>query len=143
MQTLEKLLNKKFFKKTINDILRKERNWNHKKWSFKIHLTTIIALPFHKIGAIILLILKANLSWDFDSDFVKPIYQFGENWHLHWARQVVPMLKNLPANAGDISRDMVLIPGFRRSPGEGNGNPLQYSCVENPHGQRSLMGYSP
>ena len=27
--------------------------------------------------------------------------------------------------------------------GEGNGNPLQYSCVENPHGQRSLVGYSP
>ena len=27
------------------------------------------------------------------------------------------------------------------SPGEGNGNPLQYSCVENPHGQRSLAGY--
>ena len=30
-----------------------------------------------------------------------------------------------------------------RSPGEGNGNPLQYSCLENPHGQRSLVGYSP
>ena len=27
--------------------------------------------------------------------------------------------------------------------GEGNGNPLQYSCLENPHGQRSLAGYSP
>ena len=35
------------------------------------------------------------------------------------------------------------IPGSRRSPGEGNGNPLQYSCLENPHGQRSLAGYSP
>jgi len=30
-----------------------------------------------------------------------------------------------------------------RSPGEGHGNPLQYSCLENPHGQRSLAGYSP
>ena len=35
------------------------------------------------------------------------------------------------------------IPGLERSPGEGNGNPLQYSCLENPHGQRSLVGYSP
>ena len=35
------------------------------------------------------------------------------------------------------------IPGSRRSPGERNGNPLQYPCLENPHGPRSLMGYSP
>ena len=34
-------------------------------------------------------------------------------------------------------------PALGRSPGEGNGNPLQYSCLENPHGQRSLAGYSP
>ena len=33
--------------------------------------------------------------------------------------------------------------GLGRSPGEGNYNPLQYSCVENPHEQRSLAGYSP
>ena len=36
-----------------------------------------------------------------------------------------------------------MIPGSGRSPGEGNGNPLQYSCLENPHGQRSLAGYNP
>ena len=41
------------------------------------------------------------------------------------------MVKNLPANAGDI-RDLGLIPGLRRSPGEGHGNPLQDSCLENP-----------
>ena len=35
------------------------------------------------------------------------------------------------------------IPGLGRSPGEVHGNPLQYSCLENPHGQRSLAGYSP
>ena len=45
--------------------------------------------------------------------------------------QVVPMVKNPPANAGDI-RDMGSIPGLGRSPGEGHGNPLQYSCLENP-----------
>ena len=47
-------------------------------------------------------------------------------------------------NVGDLG----LIPGLGRSPGEGNGNPFQYSCLENPmdresHGQRSLAGYSP
>ena len=40
-------------------------------------------------------------------------------------------IKNLPANAGDI-RDMGSIYGLGRSPGEGNGNPLQYSCLGNP-----------
>ena len=45
--------------------------------------------------------------------------------------------KESVCNAGD----MALIPGLRRSPGEGNGNSLQYSCLENPHGQRSLAGY--
>ena len=41
------------------------------------------------------------------------------------------MVKNLPANAGDI-RDVGSIPGWGRSPGGGHGNPLQYSCLENP-----------
>ena len=40
------------------------------------------------------------------------------------------MVKNLPANAGD-ARDSGLIPGSGRSLGVGNGNPLQYSCLEN------------
>ena len=35
------------------------------------------------------------------------------------------------------------IPGLGRSPGRGHDNPLQYPCLENPHGQRSLVGYSP
>ena len=52
------------------------------------------------------------------------------------------MVKNLPARAGDI-RDKSLIPGVGSSPGGGRGTPLQYSCLENPHGQRSLEGYSP
>ena len=41
------------------------------------------------------------------------------------------MVKNRLANAGDI-RDGGLIPGLGRSPGEGDGNPLQYACLENP-----------
>ena len=41
------------------------------------------------------------------------------------------VVKNLPASAGDI-RDLGSIPGSGRSPGGGSGNPLQYSCLENP-----------
>ena len=41
------------------------------------------------------------------------------------------MVKNPPVNAGDM-RDLGSIPGSGRSPGGGNGNPLQYSCLENP-----------
>ena len=54
-----------------------------------------------------------------------------------WASLVVQMLKNLPA----MNKAPGLIPGLGRSPGGGQGNPLQYSCLENPHGQRSLVGY--
>ena len=42
---------------------------------------------------------------------------------------VVHTVKNLPANAGDIHSS---VPGLGRSPGKGNGNPLQYSCLDNP-----------
>ena len=42
-------------------------------------------------------------------------------------------------NVGDLD----LIPGLGRSPGGGRGNPLQYSCLKNPYGQRSLAGCSP
>ena len=52
------------------------------------------------------------------------------------------VVKNPPANAGDI-RDMSSIPGSGRSPGGGHGNPLQYSCLENPMDKRSLAGYGP
>ena len=47
--------------------------------------------------------------------------------------------KESTCNAGDLGS----IPGSERSPGEGNGNLLQYSCLENPHGQGNLVGYSP
>ena len=56
--------------------------------------------------------------------------------------QVALVVKNPPANEGDI-RDSVSIPELRRSPGGGCSNPLQYSCLENPHGQNSLSSYSP
>ena len=45
-------------------------------------------------------------------------------------------------NTGDAG-DMGSIPGLGRSPGGGHSSPLLYSCMDNPHGQRSLVGYSP
>ena len=49
-----------------------------------------------------------------------------------WASQVMLVIKNLLAKAGDKARDTGLIPGSGRSPGGGHGNALQYSCLENP-----------
>ena len=48
-------------------------------------------------------------------------------------------VKASASNAGDLGS----IPGLGRSPGEGNGNPLQYSCLENPMDREALVGYSP
>ena len=48
------------------------------------------------------------------------------------------MVKNLPAVAGDLGS----IPGSGRSPGEGNGNPLQYPCLENSMDREAWWGYS-
>ena len=47
--------------------------------------------------------------------------------------------KEFTCNAGDLG----LITGLGRYPGGGHGNTFQYSCLENPHGQWSLAGYSP
>ena len=53
-----------------------------------------------------------------------------KNFSYNYSSQVVPVVKKLPANAGDI-RDTGSIPGSGRSPGGGNGNLLQCSCLEN------------
>ena len=60
---------------------------------------------------------------------LKWVISFGNK--LLGASQVVLVVKNPPANAGDL-RDAGLIPGSGRSLGVGNGNPLQYSCLEIP-----------
>ena len=52
-----------------------------------------------------------------------------------------PVVKNPPTSTGDVS--VGLIPESGRSPGGGLRNLLQYSCMENPHGQRNLVGYNP
>ena len=71
-------------------------------------------------------------------------------WKIPWRRDrlLTPVFLGFPGgsdskestcNAGDLGST----PGFGRSPGGGHGNPCQYSCLENPHGRRSLAGYSP
>ena len=57
--------------------------------------------------------------------------QGSPHFAVYFTSQVVLVVKNPPANAGDI-RDPSLIPGLGRCPGGGHGNPLQYSCLENP-----------
>ena len=61
---------------------------------------------------------------------------------INWISQVAPVVNNPAANAGDI-REAGSISGSGISPGEGLNNPLQYSCLENPQGHRSLAGYNP
>ena len=58
-------------------------------------------------------------------------FKFNANHIMKWASHVVLVVKNPPANARDI-RDMGSIPRLGRSPEGGYGNPLQYSCLENP-----------
>ena len=58
-----------------------------------------------------------------------------------WASQVM-LVKNPPANIGHL-RDVGSIPESGRFLGGGQDNPLQYSCLENLHGERNPVGYSP
>ena len=80
--------------------------------SHKTPLIDVWFLPFPKI-------------WSLSLSFLNIIYVF-----IYLASQVTLVVKILPANAGD-RRDTGSIPGLGRSPGEGRGNPLQYSCLEN------------
>ena len=63
--------------------------------------------------------------------------QWGSETRLRvWEQPGGPVVKNLPANAGDPG-EWDSIPGWGRSPGEGNDNPLQYSCLGNPMDRRA------
>ena len=67
---------------------------------------------------------------EFTPDSAQMTSAIVREWASFWASQVTPVVKNLLVNAGDI-RDVALIPWSGRSPGEGIGDPLQYSCLEN------------
>ena len=62
------------------------------------------------------------------------VISFAQDHGDRWATQVALVVKNLPANAGNI-RGRGTIPGSGRCPGGGHGNSLQYSCLENPMGR--------
>ena len=84
-----------------------------------------------------------SLPLGFWKDFCKFGWQLSK-WELLESNVPVGLsggsvVKNPPTSAGDVGS----IPCLGRSPGEGNGNPLQYSCLENPMERRSLAGYSP
>ena len=69
---------------------------------------------------------KGGINWEIWMDMLihVPVY-------MKWGFPGGLVVKNSPANAGD-ARDVGSIPGSGRYPGEGNGNPLQYSCLGNP-----------
>ena len=84
---------------------------------------------------------KVRYSWSaFLLLSLKPLCWFYYVLHLLSVSLVALVVKNLPANSGD-TRDAGSIPGSGRSPGGGHGNPLQYSCLENPMDRWSLAGY--
>ena len=95
------------------------------KWSWTM---------FHGYGTI-----GQNLLW---SAWFLPIFKTGLSFS-YWFGVLYTSSgsdgKESACNVGDLG----LIPGLGRSPGGGHGNPLQYSCLEKPHGQKGLVGCSP
>ena len=78
-----------------------------------------------------------NLGWDPGTEKCEEkCEEIWINYGLKWAYQMVLALKNLPANAGGI-RNTGSIPGMGQSLGEGNGYPLQCSCLEKPMDRRA------
>ena len=67
---------------------------------------------------------------------------FAHRYHVHWASQVAKVVKNLLTNTGDTT-GAGSNPKLGRSSGVGNGNPLQYSCLESSMDKRRLAGYNP
>ena len=73
-------------------------------------------------------------------EVAKSLSNTTEQLTLPWVFQMAPVVKNLPASAGDM-RDMGSIPGLGRSPGVGNGNPFRILAWKIPRAQEP--GYSP
>ena len=113
----------------LNSILSTTRlNKTPAKYSFKSFPNTFIILTIARIFA-------EGYSIDYITSLEKDLMFKG-------ASQVVLVVKNLPAKAGDV-RDLGLIPGSGRSPGKGNGNPLQSLArripwTEEPDGLQSM-----
>ena len=72
-----------------------------------------------------------DLEWMQNTDYILSTIPFGKYYSLRWSFTGGTVVKNLPANEEDM-RDTGSIPRSGRFPRERNGNPLQYSCLENP-----------
>ena len=77
-----------------------------------------------------------------------PVQSWVRKFPWRRARLPTPVFLGFPGDTDSKesacnARDLGLIPGLGRSLAGGHSNPLQYSCLENPHGQRSLVGYRP
>ena len=100
--------------------------------------------------------ITSNLGFPDSSAGEESVFNAGDpqfnSWvgKIPWRRDSLPSIVCLGFHGGSDDkesacnmRDLGSIPGLRKSPGGGHGNPFQYSCLENPHGQSSLAGYSP
>ena len=110
------------------------------------YLLLILKLPLQKSLFLNNLLshswLNSHPALYFSFRFIKICKNISECLHALWrASQVELAVKNPPASAG-AARDTGSIPGSGRSPGEGNGNPLQYSCLENPVGREAWRATS-
>ena len=82
--------------------------------------------------------IMMHLTFVENCEAITPLHWIDLNYAHMYGFPWSSVAKNLPANIGDKS----CVPGLGRFPGEGHGNPLQYSCLKKSHGQRSLVGYS-
>ena len=100
-------------------------NWSMPGFPFLHHLPELAQTHVHwvRYGEI-----KALVHCYWECKMVQP---FGNLYGSSLVSQVVLVVKNSPSNAGDVSY-VGSIPGSRRSPEGGHGNPLQYSCLNNP-----------
>ena len=110
----------------------------------KTLVSTRIWRMFDKIH--ILSSTQSSHSVNLQRDLVMCVFNKFFLWLCYWCLVGNPLCfpggsdgKETACNAGNLG----LTPGLGRSPGGGHGNPFQYSCLENPHGQRSLAGSSP
>ena len=92
-----------------------------------------------------------NAQFSLVAQLVKNLPAMQETRFNYWVRKVAwrrnrlptPVFMGFPGKESTYNAvDLGLIPRLGRSPGGEHGNPLQYSCLKSPHGQRSLVGYS-
>ena len=109
---------------------RRRRGWQRMRWLDGI--TDLMDMSLSKLQELV-------MDRDAWCAAVHASQRVGHDWatELNWT--VGSDSKESDYSVGDLG----LISGLRRSPGEANGNLLQYFCLENPHGQRGLAGYNP